>query len=62
MLNKEREAKAAWERNKARRLKAVFQRAAKKYKETYLKQSFMKLEEDCRKGHTRDLFVQVRKI
>lgn len=33
LLNKEREAKTAWERNKARRLKAEFQRAAKKDKD-----------------------------
>lgn len=50
-----REAKAARDRNKARRLNVEFQRTAKKDKESYWKQSCIKLE-DCRRGHTSGIY------
>lgn len=56
------EAKAAGDINKSRRLNAKFQRATRKDKETSWKKSCMKLEENCGKGHIRDLFAQVRKL
>lgn len=39
-----------------------FQRAARKDKDTYWDQRCKQMEEDCRKGHNRELFVQVKKI
>ncbi|MBN3319772.1 CFDP2 protein, partial [Atractosteus spatula] len=45
-----------------RRLNAEFQKAARKDKEAYWDQRCKQMEEDCRKGHTRNLFAQVKKI
>uniref|UniRef100_W5MT59 Reverse transcriptase domain-containing protein n=1 Tax=Lepisosteus oculatus TaxID=7918 RepID=W5MT59_LEPOC len=62
IADQRRAAKAAGDRDKARSLNAEFQRAARKDKEAYWDQRCKQMEEDCRKGRTRNLFAQVKKI
>nr|XP_015209863.1 PREDICTED: craniofacial development protein 2-like [Lepisosteus oculatus] len=62
VADQRRAAKATGDRDEARRLNAEFQRAARKDKEAYWDQRCKQMEEDCRKGHTRNLFAPVKKI
>uniref|UniRef100_W5NH99 Endonuclease/exonuclease/phosphatase domain-containing protein n=1 Tax=Lepisosteus oculatus TaxID=7918 RepID=W5NH99_LEPOC len=62
IANQRRAAKAVGDRDEARRLNAEFHKAARKDKEAYWDQRCKEMEEDCQKGHTRNLFAQVKKI
>ncbi|CAF3016440.1 unnamed protein product, partial [Rotaria sp. Silwood2] len=62
ITEKKRKAKAAGDRDEARRLNAEFQREARKDKEKYWNERCDEMDENNKKGHTRDLFAQIKKI
>ena len=48
--------------DEVRKLNAEFQRQARKDKEDYLNRTCKEIEDDNRKGKTRDLFKKIREI
>uniref|UniRef100_W5NGM3 Reverse transcriptase domain-containing protein n=1 Tax=Lepisosteus oculatus TaxID=7918 RepID=W5NGM3_LEPOC len=62
IADQRRTAEATGDQDEAWRLNTEFQRAARKDKEAYWEQRCKQMEEECRKGHTRNLFAQVKKI
>ena len=57
---KRREAKSKGEKEKYTRLKAEFQRIARRDKKAFLSNQCKKIEENNRMGKTRDLFKKIR--
>ena len=57
---KRREAKIKGEKERYTHLKAEFQRIARRDKKAFLSDQYKEIEENNRKGKTRDLFKKIR--
>ena len=59
---KKREAKSKGEKERYTHLNAEFQRISRRDKKAFLSNQCKEIEENNRKGKTRDLFKKIRKI
>ena len=57
---KRREVKSEGEKERYKHLNAEFQRIARRYKKAFLSDQCKEIEENNRKGKTRDLFKKIR--
>ena len=60
IAEKKREAKGKGEKERCTHLNAEFQRIARRYNKAFLSDQCKEIEENNRKGKTRDLFNKIR--